>query len=373
MFREDVHDTGNRKFPDPQNHLRDDEAHHSEAMAAVTAPGNRLVRAAVGDGTGDRIPLRIHVGAVRRHPAVGIRVEQEEIRCRIEAQREAILAEMAGTIEREGRAAVDEVATQAAMMIGNSEKMAAASFRVGTVAEEVVAAACAAVENADGVVSASARLSDAVEDIDRQVNQVSSMIGAAALDSKSAETTTQSLGSAVAHIRQFTTAIAAIATQTNLLALNATVEAARAGSAGKGFAVVAREVKGLAVQAGKSANEVAKLIAEIRIATDAAVAAVSGGTKRIQEADRIAADVSKAVKQQSAATREISRNVSDATTSARDVAERTAIVSGDSQVTLSVAMEVCTTAQSVSKCVESLSTIMIRVVKTSSGEPQLAA
>jgi len=327
-------------------------------------------------GAGDELGAMAAAVRVFKETAVRmdrIRAEQEEIRCRIEAQREAILAEMAGTIEREGRAAVDEVSSETAAMIGSSEKMAAASFRVGTVAEEVTAAAGAAVENADGIVSASASLSAAVEDIDQQVTQVSSMIGAAARDSKSAEQTIQSLDTAVARIRQFTSAIAAIATQTNLLALNATIEAARAGSAGKGFAVVAREVKGLAVQAGRSANEIAKLIAEIRTATDAAVAAVSGVTNRIQDAERIAADVSRAVRLQAEATREISRNVSDAAASAREMADRTAIVSGDSQTTLSVAMEVCTTAQSVSKCVESLSTIMIRVVNTSTGEPRLAS
>jgi methyl-accepting chemotaxis protein len=51
-----------------------------------------------------------------------------------------------------------------------------------------------------------------------------------------------------------------IAFQTNILALNAAVEAARAGQYGKGFAVVAEEVRNLAAQSAKAAQETTELI-----------------------------------------------------------------------------------------------------------------
>jgi methyl-accepting chemotaxis protein len=65
---------------------------------------------------------------------------------------------------------------------------------------------------------------------------------------------------AVSKINELTESIIDITKQTDLLALNASIEAARAGEAGKGFTVVADEVKKLAQESGKTANNIKNIV-----------------------------------------------------------------------------------------------------------------
>jgi len=83
--------------------------------------------------------------------------------------------------------------------------------------------------------------------------------------------------------------IAAITKQTNLLALNAAIEAARAGEQGRGFAVVANEVRCLAEQSQKAAEQIADLIQKIQSDTEKAVVAMQDGTQEVETGEKVVA------------------------------------------------------------------------------------
>lgn len=91
------------------------------------------------------------------------------------------------------------------------------------------------------------------------------------------------LGERSKEIDQIVEVITGISEQTNLLALNAAIEAARAGEHGRGFAVVADEVRKLAEQSGRSAQQIAQLVVSIRDETDTAVHSMEVVSKEVSD------------------------------------------------------------------------------------------
>ena len=95
------------------------------------------------------------------------------------------------------------------------------------------------------------------------------------------------LGEQTGQIGSIATLVKDLSGQINMLALNAAVEAARAGEHGKGFAVVAAEVRKLADQSRKSAEQATALVGDIQKATHSSIMMTEEGTRTVAETTQL--------------------------------------------------------------------------------------
>ncbi len=213
----------------------------------------------------------------------------------------------------------DNLVDAAVNLETDAGQMAVAVEKTGHQTANVMAASSQASTNVESVASAAEQLASSVAEINRQVTRSTQNTGRAVDEASRAGGEIRSLAEAAARIGDVVKLISDIAAQTNLLALNATIEAARAGEAGRGFAVVASEVKSLATQTAKATDEISAKVDEMQQSTTSSVAAVETIARTIDEVNEVASAIAAAVEQQGAATREIARNMQQASTSTLEV------------------------------------------------------
>jgi methyl-accepting chemotaxis protein len=251
---------------------------------------------------------------------------------RMEAAIQAFDRSIAGLLQRLSTAA-GELQSTATDMTKTAE----------TTTERAAAAASAsehASQNVQTVAGAAEELTASINEISRQVTESTQIAGQAADDAGQTNTQMQSLAATAQKIGDVVKLINDIAGQTNLLALNATIEAARAGEAGKGFAVVASEVKSLATQTAKATDDISAQVKAIQSATADSVRAIQGITGTIGRINEIATAVASAVEEQGAATKEIARNVQQASAGTGEVSSNIGAVTEAAGQTSSAAAQV---------------------------------
>lgn len=225
------------------------------------------------------------------------------------------------------RSTLTEVVHAAHTVAVKSADLAAANDQVASGAAQTSAQAdlaAAAAETVDTHVSTIAagaeQMGASIREIATNANDAAKVASQAVDFSNSTAATVGALGESSQAIGDVVKVITSIAEQTNLLALNATIEAARAGEAGKGFAVVASEVKDLAAESGRAAEDIARRITQVQAQTKSAVAAIGEISSIIANINDFQLTIASAVEEQTATTNEMSRSVTEAATGAGEIA-----------------------------------------------------
>lgn len=183
---------------------------------------------------------------------------------------------------------------------------------------------CMQMEHAQKCVELTDVLSEDIREVSRVVESVENLVGeteqmihrgmeiAESLGDKAKETTNitdkvsesiSSLKSESEIINSLVDTITSISEQTNLLSLNASIEAARAGEAGRGFAVVAEEIRKLADDSAKAANQIQTNVINIGTQTEESVSRANQAksmvelqTKAVEEAVKVFGSMSRQMK-----------------------------------------------------------------------------
>ena len=247
---------------------------------------------------------------------------------------QSLISQSASTSTRANDASVSSVqlSTNISTMSSAAEELSISFAAISAATEEMsvsVGAISSAAEqtsnNVAAVSSAFHAISDAFEQVLGNVRSGAQVASNASHMADSATSTMQLLDRSSTEISKVTETIKMIALQTNLLALNATIEAASAGEAGKGFAVVAHEIKQLANQSARAAEDIATKIEGVQTGTRQAVGVIQQIAGVIKEINASADGISKSVEQQSRAAQTISHNIHEANSGvgqiARSIAE----------------------------------------------------
>ncbi|MBK8157479.1 MAG: HAMP domain-containing protein [Rhodospirillaceae bacterium] len=250
---------------------------------------------------------------------------------RLQVERGEKMQELTRSFDRDVAAALGTVNQAVAEMERTAQSMAESAQSVSSGAQAVSAGANEASANVQTVAAATEELNASIGEIGSQVTMSTRVAEEAVSEAERTSAVVTGLAAATDRIGQVVTLIQDIANQTNLLALNATIEAARAGEAGRGFAVVASEVKNLAQQTGRATEEIGQQIGDVQSSTNTAVNAIQQISQTIKRSHEISATIAAAVEEQTAATREIARNVEEAARGTDDVTQNISVVNDAAQ------------------------------------------
>jgi methyl-accepting chemotaxis protein len=300
-------------------------------LRSVEGPLERLVTAAERFGGGDLRPVTTgHMPREFQVLADAMRLMGERLR--------GIVGEVVGSADR--------IAGSASDLSAVSEELAASSSEVSTAMLDISGGAEHQRNELNGMQTgleqlrrataemgeAAARVARLGEEIrtvaDRHRGDVAAA-GNTLLDVREVVQTTSTevtqLAQQSAAIDDFVDLIKRISSQTNLLALNAAIEAARAGEHGRGFAVVAEEVRQLADESSRAAEDVARTTQVIREQVEEVTATMAVGQAKVRGIESVAEGAARGLAEIVAAVEQVEQAAERVTRAAlenRDVTEQ---------------------------------------------------
>lgn len=234
--------------------------------------------------------------------------QREEERARADAERNALLTELANKFEGTIGQVVSEL-NISAKQIGEGAQGLSSNFEQSSMLmTDVVAVATQSSANSSQVAAAVEEMSVSITGVLDQMTSAADFAQAASRRARVTDAIVSEMASTAQAIQDIVILVAQIAKQTNLLSLNAAIEASRAGEAGKGFAVVAAEVKNLAAQTSQATMDIQTNIERSIGTSKRAMEAITDIAQSIDEISNIASKVSTAIREQTTTTEHIAQN-----------------------------------------------------------------
>jgi methyl-accepting chemotaxis protein len=246
------------------------------------------------------------------------------------------------SISEETNASMEEVKATIDHVSGLSESNGAALEQCNAGVEEMSAGADTVAQSATDSAAFISQTTNASNKAIQTVNGVISGMHNVETNSKESENKTRQLVASVENVSSFVSVITGIADQTNLLALNAAIEAARAGEVGRGFAVVAEEVRKLAEESARAAQNVNGIIVELQSSAQESIKAtteagrvlvetlsqaekaqgeLNGALQEMNKANDSIQNIAAVAEEQAASSKEVATAIDGATKSTMEMVE----------------------------------------------------
>jgi len=253
--------------------------------------------------------------------------------------------ETIGATARDLKAGAEQAAANAQRM---AEMVSALAQTLSAGAEEARAMRAVAASNAEWGLQtrdSGQQMLDATEAVRRETAAAGERLTAAAATVQEVTGEIVRLQRISDLVEGFRVAIGDLSYQSGLLALNAGIEAARAGERGRGFGVVAEEGRLLAEKSAREAHHIGRSVNEIRGALERAAGLIQTTRGEVLAVADLGTALTRRLEEVVAAAKGVAEMGQSIAQSARDTAERAAVIAGTLQGASSEAEAAATESQ----------------------------